>query len=182
MMESYDGVVYDLDGTLVRLDVDWTQARTDTAEALREHGIDVRDRSLWELLERGLAEGFDHLVESELASHEEEGARTSTALEAAVALPHTVPTGVCSLNCEAACRLALETHDLDDHVDVVVGRDTVGTTKPDPEPLLKAVERLAVSPEETLFVGDTERDAITAERAGIDFRFVDDHLDSLSLS
>jgi phosphoglycolate phosphatase len=178
-MESYEAVVYDLDGTLVHLNVDWAVARDDVAALLDEHGIDDRDETLWELLERGLTDGFDHLVEQELAAHEREGARTSTALQASEGLPHDIPTGVCSLNCESACRLALDVHDLDGHVEAVVGRDTVHATKPDPEPLLETVDLLAASPDNTLFVGDTERDALTAERAGMDFRFVDEHLDYL---
>lgn len=177
-LDSYDGIVYDLDGTLVTLDVDWGQARADTVTALREHDIDARDQSLWVLLERSVTEGFDHLVERELSAHEHEGARTSTVLPAAEALPHSVPTGVCSLNCEAACRLALEVHTLDEHVDAVVGRDTVETWKPDPDPLLETVQRLSVSPDTAVFVGDTERDARTAERAGVDFMYVDEVLDS----
>lgn len=179
-MESYEAIVYDLDGTLVDLNVDWAVARDDVATLLGDHGIDDRGQNLWELLERGLADGFDNLIERELAAHERDGARTSTALQAAEVLPHSVPTGVCSLNCESACRLALAVHDIDSHIDAVVGRDTVHMPKPDPEPLLETVELLGVSPADALFVGDTERDALTAERAGMDFRFVDEYLASLS--
>lgn len=180
-MESYEGIVYDLDGTVVSLNVDWDQARTATARALRDHGIDDRGQNLWELLERGTNEDFDHIVERELSAFEREGARTSTALRVSKLLPHSVPTGVCSLNCEAACRLALDVHGLDDYVDAVVGRDTVATTKPNPEPLLETVDRLSVPPEATIFVGDTERDKKTAVRAGIDFEFVDEFLASRDL-
>ena len=175
-MESYEGVVYDLDGTLVRLNVDWGQARVDTAAKLRPRGIDVDGQDLWDLLARARDEGFEQLLERALSAHERDGARTSVVLPASAELPLSVPTGVCSLNCEAACRIALEIHGLDGHVDAVVGRDTLDAHKPDPEPLLDTIDRLAVSPEETLFVGDSETDAITAERAGVDFRYVDDHV------
>ena len=56
----------------------------------------------------------------------------------------------------------------------VIGRDTVETFKPDPESLLAAVDRLGVRPERTLFVGDSERDAETADRAGTRFAYVGD--------
>lgn len=177
-MSVYEGVVYDLDGTLVRLNVDWDVARADTAAALRREGIDDRDQSLWELLERAKSEGFTHLVEHGVAPHERDGARTSSALPASQALPHEVPTGVCSLNCELACQRALEAHEIAEHIDAIVGRDTVEATKPDPEPLLETVDRLNISPENTIFVGDSERDAVTAERAGIDFQYVDEYLES----
>lgn len=179
-MDEYETVVYDLDGTLVRLNVDWDQARADTALALREHGLDDNGQTLWELFERGADEGFVDLVEQELAAHEREGARTSLRLDAANALPHDVPTGVCSLNCEEACRLALNQHGLTDHIEAVVGRDSVSSKKPDPEPLLRTVDLLGGSPPDTLFVGDSERDEMTADRAGVAFRYVEDYLDSLS--
>ncbi len=173
---KYDGVVYDLDGTLVRLNVDWEQATVDTVSALQSRGIDADGQSLWDLLARSQAEGFEALVENVLSEHERAGARTADLLTLADDLPLSVPTGVCSLNCESACYIALERYGLDTHVDAVVGRDTVLTHKPHPEPLLDTIDRLAVSPDRALFIGDSKRDAITAERAGVEFRYVDEHL------
>jgi HAD superfamily hydrolase (TIGR01549 family) len=170
---EYDAVVYDLDGTLVRLAVDWPAVHRDVVATLRETGIPVDDESLWELLGRAHSEGFAPVVEAVIADHEQRGARAAEVLPTADELPRSVPVGVCSLNAEAACRLALERHDLDTHVETVVGRDTVGTYKPDPEPLLAAVRDLSAAPGRALFVGDSERDARTAERAGVPFRYVD---------
>lgn len=172
MTDRYEAVVYDLDGTLVHLDVDWDGAHREVVRALREQAIRVDGEDLWTILDRSHAEGFSHIVEETLADHERDGALRATRLPVADELPRSVPVGVCSLNAEAACHLALERHGLDSHVDVVVGRDTVDRYKPDPEPLLHAVRRLEASPEHTLFVGDTERDALTAERAGVHFRSV----------
>jgi phosphoglycolate phosphatase len=39
--DAHDGVVYDLDGTLVRLAVDWDRVHRDLSEALEERGLDV---------------------------------------------------------------------------------------------------------------------------------------------
>lgn len=181
-MNSYEAIVYDLDGTLVELRVDWAQAREDTVERLRDAGIPVSGESLWELLEKAQDEGFESHVETVLSSHEREGAQSSRRLQATDRLPHAVPTGVCTLNCEAACELALETHDIGDHVDAIVARDTLDTAKPNPEPLLETVRRLAVSPKKTLFVGDSERDERTAERASVDFQYVSSYLDTVSTS
>jgi phosphoglycolate phosphatase-like HAD superfamily hydrolase len=170
---AYDAIVYDLDGTLVRLAVDWPAVHREVVSRLREDGVTVDDESLWELLDRAHREGFVAVVEGVITAHEHRGARAATRLPTADELPRPVPVGVCSLNAESACRLALERHDLAAHVDTVVGRDTVGTYKPDPEPLLAAVRDLAVTPDQALFVGDSERDARTAERAGVAFQYVD---------
>jgi phosphoglycolate phosphatase len=169
-----DAVVYDLDGTLVDLLVDWEAVAADVADVLGDAGVDARGVGLWEMLNLADEAGVRDAVEAAIAAHEREGARRSrrrsTADELADGGP---PAAVCSLNCEAACRLALETHGLDDLVEAVVGRDSVDTRKPDPEPLLAALEPLGVPPERALFVGDSERDAEAARRAGTAFRWVD---------
>jgi phosphoglycolate phosphatase len=171
---EHDAVVYDLDGTLVRLAVDWGVVRDDVAAALAEAGIETDGETLWELLERGVETGHRDLVEATIADHEREGARTAERLPTADELAGTDrPAAVCSLNCEAACRIALERHGLDGHVGAVVGRDSVATEKPNPEPLLATLRALDADPSRALFVGDTDRDAETAERASVAFRYVD---------
>ena len=170
-MSGYDAVVYDLDGTLVRLAVDWDAVAREVAGVLVERGVDPPD-GLWGMLEVADETGHRDSVEAAIARHEERGARDSERLPTAEELPREEPVGVCSLNCERSCRVALSTHDLTSHVRAVVGRDSVATEKPDPEPLLAAVDALGAAPERTLFVGDGERDERTAERAGTAFRYV----------
>ncbi|WP_436935496.1 HAD family hydrolase [Halovenus marina] len=174
MTREYEALVYDLDGTLVHLDVDWDVVGTEIASALRARGVDVDTTSVWELLERSEDAGHWEAAEEILVRHERDGARSSRRLALADELPASVPVGVCSLNCEASARIALELHGLDSHVGAIVGRDTVSTRKPDPEPLLEAIRGLGAEPTQSLFIGDSESDAITAERAGVDFQYVSD--------
>ena len=173
---EYDAVVYDLDGTLVDLDVDWGVVAADVREVYETAGKTPPSDGLWEMLEGAADAGLEADVESTIAGHEREGARTAPRLAHADELleraERAVPVGVCSLNCEDACRIALEEHDLHEAVDAVVGRDTVATRKPDPEPLLETVRRLGVEPENAVFVGDSERDELTARRAGTAFEYV----------
>ena len=171
--EEYDAVVYDLDGTLVRLVVDWARVERELEDRVADAGVDPDGYSAWELLDEAEAAGIGEAVERLIADHEIEGARRSERLPTAdelVALD--VPAAVCSLNCERACEIALERHDLLDHVEAVVGRDSVDGRKPAPGPLLAALEPLDVPPERALFVGDSGTDERAAERAGLDFRYV----------
>ncbi|MFB6227136.1 MAG: HAD family hydrolase [Halobacteriales archaeon] len=178
--EDVDAVVYDLDGTLLRLAVDWERVAADVGAVYGEAGIPTEGAGVWELLERAEENGIGEEVGAAIAAHEREGAHESVRLPPADDLiERSLPAGVCSLNCEAACRIGLETHDLADHVDAVVGRDTVGARKPDPEPLLAAVDALGVDPEAALFVGDSESDELTATRAGTRFSYVGDGPTSL---
>ncbi|WP_232686030.1 HAD family hydrolase [Halobacterium zhouii] len=171
--DEYAAVVYDLDGTLADLDVDWAQVESEVGARLREVGVDPDHHETWELLSAAEDAGIGAQVNALISQHEIGGALRSTRLPTVDELAaQSVPVGVCSLNCELAVRAALEKHDLDGLVDVVVGRDTVASRKPDPGPLLAAVEELGVEPADVLFVGDSEKDAETAERAGTKFQWV----------
>jgi phosphoglycolate phosphatase len=171
--DEYTAVVYDLDGTLVDLDVDWALVEREVGARLREEGVDPDNHETWEQLTAGENAGIGAQVNALISEHEIGGALRSERLPTADELgEQSVPVGVCSLNCELAVRAALEKHDLDGSVDAVVGRDSVPTRKPNPGPLLAAVEALGVDPAAVLFVGDSEKDAQTAERAGTRFRWV----------
>ena len=172
--DEFDAVVYDLDGTLVDLAVDWDLVAREASEVFRDAGVDASDVDLWAMLDLADEHGLRDAVESVIGGHERDGARDSTRLSLADGVAdHTGAVGVCSLNCEAAVRDALDLHSLADHVDAVVGRDSVATRKPDPEPLLETLRRLGVDPEEALFVGDSPGDEQTADAAGVAFRYVD---------
>jgi phosphoglycolate phosphatase-like HAD superfamily hydrolase len=174
-MTDYDAVVYDLDGTLVRLVVDWAACEAELAGLLEEAGVDATDMDAWELLRAAEDAGIGAEAEAIIASYEREGATNSVRLETADEVPNwDVPVGVCSLNCEAACHTALERAALRDMVDVVIGRDSHTERKPHPGPLEAAVGALGADPARCLFVGDSDSDRVTAERAGTSFRSVPD--------
>ena len=165
---THDAVVYDLDGTLVDLAVDWGAVARDVAGVLRDRGVDPGTNGLWGMLEQSDETGHREAVEATISEYERAGARDSRRLALADGLPHENPVGVCSLNAESACRVALEVHEIEG-VGPVVGRDTLDSEKPDPAGLLRVIEELDAVPEETVFVGDSERDAETARRAGTEF-------------
>ena len=169
MSVEYDALIYDLDGTLVELAVDWETVTVDARAVLSARGVDATEMGLDAILARADELGYRRRVEETITDHERTGARRSRRLPLADTLPAEVPVAVCSLNAEEAVRLALEKHGIDAYVSSVVGRDTVDAHKPDPQPLLSSIEALPVDAKRPLFVGDTERDERTAERAGVRF-------------
>lgn len=173
-----EGVIYDLDGTLIRLAVDWDAVAEAVAELLRAEGVEPVPSSLWDMLDVAAPAGLGEAVESTVAGFERTGARRSERLPAADCLAdETRPVGICSSNAESACRLALETHGLMGPIGTVVGRDSHPTRKPDPGPLLAAIEELDLRPSAAVFVGDTPSDAEAARRADVAFVHVDALLD-----
>ncbi len=77
--------------------------------------------------------------------------------------------GVCTNKPEEPARHVLEALNLTQYFDTVVGGDTFEKRKPDPLPLLKTIGETALS--NVLYVGDSEVDAETAQRAGVTFAF-----------
>lgn len=74
--------------------------------------------------------------------------------------------GICTNKPEAPARHILEKLELG-AFEVVIGGDSLATRKPDPEPLHAAANALGEGP--LIYVGDSEVDAETAERAGAPF-------------
>lgn len=169
---GYEAIVYDLDGTLVRLNVDWAAVKTEVSRVLREAGRETTDADMWSVLATADDAGVRTAVDDIITEHELAGADTAARLPAADDIPRDIPVGVCSLNAEAACRRALAAHELADAVAVVAGRDTTPAMKPDPRALEWVTTELGVAPADTLFVGDSASDETTAERAGADFQWV----------
>ncbi|WP_144903508.1 HAD family hydrolase [Halobellus captivus] len=177
-LETFDAVVWDLDGTLVHLLVDWDVVADDVEAVFEAGGVDASDVDLWGMLDLADESGLRDDVEAVIGEHEDAGARRSDRLPHADFVGQFDAEGVCSLNCERACRTALDVHGLTAHVDAVVGRDSVPARKPDPEPLLETIRRIGASADETVFVGDSVRDEESARRADVTFRYVDEAISS----
>ena len=56
---------------------------------------------------------------------------------------------------------------LESYMEVIVGCDACSRAKPDPEPVLFALERLGYAPTEALFVGDSPHDITAGNAAGV---------------
>lgn len=94
--------------------------------------------------------------------------------------PETIPTltklksqgariGIISTKYRYRILSFLKNHLPEDFFDIIIGGEDVQQAKPSPEGLLLALERLNVSPDEVLYIGDSTVDAETAQAAGVDF-------------
>ena len=61
----------------------------------------------------------------------------------------------------------LRLSEIDAAFDVIVGADEVRNPKPHPEPVLVALERLGVRPEDAVFIGDARHDMVCGRAAGV---------------
>ena len=98
--DDVEAVVYDLDGTLVRLTVDWRAVEADIAEVLRGEGVDPTGLDAWAMLDAAEGAAVESEVESLIAAAERDGARQSRRLAFADEIETDRPIGFGSLNSE----------------------------------------------------------------------------------
>jgi phosphoglycolate phosphatase len=77
--------------------------------------------------------------------------------------------GIVSTKFRYRIETILRREGLGDSFQVIVGGEDVAKHKPDPESLVIALDRLAASPGESIYVGDHVIDAIAASEVGIPF-------------
>ena len=177
MLRPYAPVVFDLDGTLVRLQVDWRKAQAALGRIARRFGRDPAGRTVWEMLREATGEEASALDQA-LRIYEMEGGAKARRLPIAEVLSHLGEgaVGVVTLNCHACAEEALDSTGLSAFIGAIVAREDAAHLKPDPEPLLLCIKRLGGEPEDAVFVGDRERDRETAEASGTAFLAVHDLL------
>lgn len=74
--------------------------------------------------------------------------------------------GCCSNSVQETLHLMLKSALLFDHFDLIIGNDQVSKAKPDPEMYTLAMEKLGVTPEETIIVEDSPHGIEAARASG----------------
>lgn len=183
---SFDGVVFDLDGTLVDTAPDIVAYLNEMLAELGRPGLDsdaVRPMigdGVRSLMIRGLdASGgvpddldIDALFDSYLERYTEEPARQSRPYDGVIecldALKSAgIKMGVCTNKPQRPTDRLLARLGLDRYFGAVIGSDTLPVKKPDPAHLLGVLERLNVNPARAALVGDSATDLKTARAVGI---------------
>jgi pyrophosphatase PpaX len=77
------------------------------------------------------------------------------------------PCAIVTSKTDWLARKGLEHVGLAHHFDVIVGCDSCAKHKPEPEPVLLALERLGYAPDEAVFVGDSVHDMLAGNAAGV---------------
>lgn len=173
-------VLFDLDGTLV----DSIDLIVDSyLHTYRTHGLRIPDReeiiagigtplrTVFGALSSDPAEVAAWTAtyrEYNLAHHDARVLPITPAVELAIrAASLGRSLGLVTSKNHAGARRGLAHVGLADAIPVVVGADDVTNPKPDPEPVLKALELIGSSPDDACFVGDSPFDIRSGKAAGV---------------
>jgi len=177
-------MVFDFDGTLAVLTIDFGLMRRRVLEWMKAYGIGeerIHEKYLLEIIEE-----VRHLMVEEKRAEEAEkffdGAHQilkEVELEAAAGgklIPGSkgvllllrekgVKVGIVTRNCEDAVRRVFP--DMDAYCDVFVSRDGVRKVKPHPDHLTSVMKALRVSGAEAVMVGDHVLDILAGKKVGM---------------
>jgi phosphoglycolate phosphatase len=175
ILDGIEAVLFDFDGTLVHLNIDFAQMRVGVEAVLPSYALSTDGLSAHYTLElieecvRILAErdgektvaAFLRDTEAAMVAIEMGAASTAEmhpgAPELLEALQRQgIKVGIVTRNCRAAVEHILGRNTLT--YDVLLTRDDVTAVKPDPEHLLTALRMLGVEPGRALMVGDHPMD------------------------
>jgi phosphoglycolate phosphatase len=176
-------IIFDFDGTLAVLNIDFSQMRERVFDLIRQFGVSetfVMERYLLEIIDEVFpilrehnplsAKEFYEKAHQVLQDVEMRAAREGKLIEGGVKTLNTLrqrgmKVGIITRNCEEAVRKVFP--EIDDYCDAFISRDYVGNVKPHPDHLNSMLEALKVSGKDSVMVGDHLIDIQAGKTAGM---------------
>jgi phosphoglycolate phosphatase len=176
-------VIFDFDGTLAVLNIDFSLMRERVFDLIKGYGMSaetIQEKYLLEIADEVYqtlreknpsgAEAFyreSHRILHELEMKAAEEGRLIPGTKATLEKLRKkgIKIGIITRNCEEAVRKVFP--GINDFCDVFVSRNSVRKVKPHPDHLTYVMERLNISGEEAVMVGDHMIDIQTGRRVGM---------------
>lgn len=174
--------IFDFDSTLVRLNVDWSTVKKEIIEYAISNHIDF-DKFLTIIpLTNMLAPKMKGQIDEIFYKYEFEAVKKQdyVVFQSMMALikelhKNGIKLAIVSGNCKSTIEKILKNKKVLDKFDIVVGRDQVKLTKPDPEGIIFVLKSMGNN---AIYIGDSEVDVAASKKAGIPcFRVIDPEKD-----
>ena len=176
-------VLFDFDGTLVQLNLNFPEIYREVYSIVKRYGVDpilYQDLFLIELVETVTerlkkhdpqkAEAFNKEAEGFLRKREIAAAKEAEVVPGAYQILKRlkgkgIRVGIVTRNCKEAVKVGLGKNDF--AYDILLTRDDIRPVKPEPHSLEKALKVLKSKPEETIMVGDHPIDIRAGKKVGV---------------
>ncbi len=176
-------IIFDFDGTLALLNIDFLLMRRKVFELVDEFEVDrdaLRETYLLEIIDEvyhllmerssSIAETFYEKAHQILYQVEMDAAEKGGLLPGVKELLSSLrkngfKIGIITRNCEEAVRRVFP--EIDDYCDVFISRDSIRKVKPHPDHLNAVAERLGVFGKEAVMIGDHPLDIQAGKRVGM---------------
>ena len=180
-------VVFDLDGTIVKFNIDFRAVRAETRSFLIRQGVPASvlsiNESIFEMLKKteifmkniGKTAATKEAVREKAIAiaekYELEAAKTTSLQPGVKAVLEILKQmglkiGLCTVNGQKSTEYVLERFGIKEFFNAVISRDDVKHVKPHAEHLQAALKALGVNPKEVLVVGDSRTDMKCAKELG----------------
>jgi len=188
MEKMFKGVLFDFDGTLVYLEVDWGEVRKQLAALAKRYKVSFSEASYSQSIREGyksllknpktkkdgkiyLDESYGILKEAETAGVDK-GRLVPGAREVLEWLAEAhIPVAILSNNDSSCVKKAFAKFGLPAPA-VIVGRDTVSSPKPSTEGAELALKSMGLEPGECCLVGDSQPDLEVGKSLGFNMIYI----------
>ncbi|TFG19603.1 MAG: HAD family hydrolase [Promethearchaeota archaeon] len=187
MVKGKEIIVFDLDGTIVKLKANWHSLKDLLSKRYSEINSESCSFSsisncLSKIVEKGdtkeLKENFKIIRQYELENITE----TEIIPEIVNFIKNKEKFGISkevrmvvfSLNTRQTINESLKIAGISKNIDKIIGREDVRNWKPEPDGLIKIMQYYSVSPDKVVFFGDMEKDLKAGEAAKVDSYYVND--------
>lgn len=183
LLQQIKAMIFDFDGTLAFLNIDFISMRECVLNLVKQFGVEeesIGEKYILEIIdevyqilwkkhssraERFFQEAHQILYEIELKAAKEGRLIPKAAETLKVLRGKGIKVGIVTRNCEDAVRTVFP--NIDDYCDVFISRNSIRKVKPHPDHLTSVMKALNVSGEEAAMVGDHIIDIQAGKRVGM---------------
>ncbi len=187
-------IIFDLDGTIVRLTADWMSLKEILVIKYKEIYEENRDfesisaclSKIVELKDRQVLEDFFNIIKQ----FEFKNIKNNEPIEETIfflkkcklfGVIKGAKFAILSLNMRNTIVESLKLVGVYEKFDFIVGREDVSSWKPAPEGLIRIKNHFRIGKDKMIYFGDLEKDIMTGKNAGVEAYLIDDLINLVNI-
>ena len=174
-LREFQGIFFDLDGTLVDLQLNWGRVRSDlSARFASEFSFAKPDMGIHKMIDMAQSRGFKNarLVAAEVLADHEGRAEYTPIVESVTIFRSLIDcrkVAIISNNLHQTAERVLNAMNFSLGNIKLIGFEDVPFSKPHPSGIVHAMRAMGLSKSDTIMIGDSEADKIAAKKAQVSF-------------